>query len=270
MPGLPGGLGSSANSAGLGGIFSGIGDFFDASQLGSQNYPNPATGAMQYFQQMMQGLPGYYQPYQQAGMNAYNGVNSQFGQTNSLLPGLMSKYSQLANNPSQVLQQIGSQYQQSPGFQFQTGQALNSANRAAAAGGMLGSPQEQQQIAGTVNNLANQDYYQYLNNATGQMDIGLGGGSQLYGQGLQGQMGEANQISGQGFNASNELAQSIANALASMGSMSYAGQANQNQTNQSNNMAQAGLEGGGISSILSGLFGGGSAAGIGSSLLSFL
>lgn len=184
-----------------------------AGGLFQQGMPNPYDSAKPYFDQAIGQMPGYYQPYVNAGQQA--------------LPSLQSNYGQLMGNPGGFMNQMGQNFHQSPGFQFQTQQALNAANRAAAAGGMLGSPMEQQNIASTVNGLANQDYYNWLQKAMG-----------LYGMGLQGQQGLYNT----GFNASNNLAQNISQALMNQGQAAYAGQMAQNQTS-----------GGGIGSIISGI-----------------
>ena len=149
-------------------------------------------------------IPGYlnqaYQPWMQGGQNQFQQAGNQ--------------YSQLMNDPGAMMAKFGSGYQQSPGYKWQVDQALGAANRSAAAGGMAGSPEEQQNIAGTVNNLANQDYYNYLNNVTG-----------LYGQGLQG----ANYQSGLGYQAGNEYGQNMAQYLMGQANLGYANAQNQNQ-----------------------------------------
>lgn len=165
-----------------------------------QTPPNPADAGMPYLNQALQQLPGYFQSYINAG--------------NSALPQLQQQYGQLLNNPGAVMGKIGSGFQQSPGYQFQVNQSLGAANRASAAGGMAGSPMEQQNIAGTVNGLANQDYYNYLNH-----------GMSMYGMGLQG-MGD---LAHMGYGASSNLGEDMTNAMMSQANLAYAGQANQNQ-----------------------------------------
>lgn len=201
---------------GLGGIASGI---------FSMNQANPADAAKPYLDQ----IPGVYQqylnPYVQGGQRSYGTLENQFNQ--------------LTNDPSAMMAKFGSQFQQSPGYQFQVDQAREAANRAAAAGGMLGSPMEQEHVAGITNQLANQDYYNYLSHVLG-----------MYGQGLQG-LGGLNQM---GFQGANQLADAEGNALASQANLAMASQQNQNQ-------AQAGGWGqilGGIGSM-AGMFMGGPA-----------
>lgn len=162
---------------------------------------NPSDAANQYFNQIPDMMKPYYQPYIDSGQNAMGVLNTQYGN--------------MVNNPTGMMNSIGAGYQQSPGYQYQVNQATGAANRAAAAGGMLGSPSEQQALAGNVNQMANQDYYNYVDR-----------GMQNYNQGIQGYQG----MNTQGYNASNELAQSLANALMTQGSLAYAGQANKNSS----------------------------------------
>jgi hypothetical protein len=216
------------------------------SWLGMQN---PANGAQGYLNQIPGMMQGYYNPYIQAGQQA--------------LPQLQQQFGMLTNNPGAVMNKIGSGFQQSPGYNWQVKQSMNAANNAAAAGGMLGSPAEQQSAATAVNGLANQDYYNYLNHGMNMYDTGL--------QGLQGM----NQM---GFNASTGLANNLANVMQSQANLSYAGQSNQNQMN--GGLFGAGLgflgsvagglmggpggamAGGGIGSGIGNLFGGGSSGGL--------
>lgn len=203
-----------------GNLGNGLGDLFQAFMMGNQNYSNPANAASPYLSQMGPMFQQAFNPYIGAGQQA--------------LPQLQGQYGQLLNNPGQKFNQIGQSFQQSPGYQFQVNQALGAANRAGAAGGMLGSPMEQQNIAGTVNNLANQDYYNWMNGATG-----------MYNQGLQG-MGNLYQT---GFNASAQNAEDQAAALQSQASNAYAGAANQNQFNQGQAGGMGGFIGQGIGAL---------------------
>jgi hypothetical protein len=169
---------------------------------------NPADAAQPYLNQIPSTITPYYQPYIDAGQQA--------------LPTLMGQYNQLISNPAALMNQMGSSFSASPGYQYNVTQATNAANQAAAAGGMVGSPMEQQQLSTTVSGLANQDYYNYLNHVLG-----------LYGQGMSGMSG----INTMGYGASDELAKSLANALMSQANLAYSGQAAQNQ-------AQGGMVGG--------------------------
>lgn len=223
----PQGTNSFMNNAmlmgGLGGIGAGIGSFFTQ---------NPADSAMPYLNQ----IPGLFNPYIQNGQAAYGNLSQYMNNGVQAGQMLMPQYNSLVNNPALMMNKIGSTFQQSPGYNWQVNQALGAANRAAAAGGMAGSPAEQQQIAGVTNQLANQDYYNYLNHALNLFGTGLSGLSNMYGQG----MGVGENIYNTGYGAAGDEA----SALMSQANLAYAGQQNQNQSMM-----------GGMGSLLSGLGG---------------
>jgi hypothetical protein len=188
-------FGDPLGFAGMGG-----GTWWDPGNIfGTVRAPNPAESGMPYLDQIAPTISPYYQPYIDAGQQA--------------LGGLMGEYGGLMDDPAARMNQIGSSFQQSPGYGFQYDQGMNAANAAAGAGGMAGTPAHQQQASTMASNLANQDYNNYLGNATG-----------YYNQGLQGMSG----INQMGYGASNELAQSLMSALMSQGGMAYAGQESAN------------------------------------------
>lgn len=189
--------------AALGGLF------------GGSSYKNPADAAQGYLNQIPGTITPYYQPFINAG--------------NQSRDVLMGQYGDLVNDPGQKFAQFGQGFQQSPGYQFQYNQGMNAANSAAGAGGMLGTPMHQQNAASMASNLANQDYYNYMNNIMGMYNTGLGG------------YGNMHQT---GYNASNELAQSLAASLTNQAGMAYAGQNNQNAN-----------KGSGMDNIIGGLTG---------------
>lgn len=197
--------------AGIGSLVGGL--------IGGGNYTNPADPAMNYLNQIPGTISPYYNPYIQAGGRSLNTLESTY---NKLL------------NPSQVMQQLGSGFQASPGYEYNVEQATNAANQAAAAGGMQGTMQEQQQLAQTVSGLANQDYYNYLNHVLGIGQAGLGGLSNI------------NQM---GYGASNQLAQSLKDVLESQANLSYAGQENANERNAGQGAGWGGLIGGTIGAL---------------------
>jgi hypothetical protein len=178
---------------GVGGLGAGLGQLFS-------NQQNPSDSAMPYLNQIPGMLQGNFNPYMQYGQQA--------------LPNLQNQYNQLMNG--NFINNMGKNFQQSPGLQFQIGQATNAANRAAAAGGTLGTPAEQQNLANVTGGLANQDYYNWLDHAMG-----------AYGQGLQGEQG----LAGMGLNAAGQMSQGMQDALMSQANLAYAGQQNQNQMN---------------------------------------
>jgi len=134
----------------------------------------------------LSNVPGLYQqayaPYMQAGKE--------------LLGPLMQQYTGLAQDPGAALRRIGAGYTQSPGYQFEVGQQLGAANRAAAAGGDLGTAGHQEEMMKLAQNQASQDYGNYMNRALG-----------LYGQGLSGMGG----LEQQGYGAGADYAGNMAN-----------------------------------------------------------
>lgn len=200
-------------TAGAGGL-AGIG----LGMLGS-NFKNPADSAMPYMNNIPEQLQKYLSPYINAG--------------NQALPGLQDQFGKLTNDPGGRLNQIGSGYQQSPGFKFAMQQAMQGSNHAASAGGMAGSPQHQQQSMGLATNLANQDYNQWLQHALG-----------LYGTGLQGQQGLYNT----GAQTGMAMGEDLASVLANQAKLAYEGQNAQNQSD----MGGWGSMLGGIGSLIGG------------------
>lgn len=160
---------------------------------------DPSKDAMPYLQQIPSAIQPYYQPYIDAG--------------NQALPTLEQQYQMLINDPTAMMTMIGNSYTASPGYQYNVNQATNAANNAAAAGGMLGSPAEQENLAKSISGIASQDYNTYMNQALGQ-----------YGLGLQGEQG-LNQM---GYNANIGYANQLADVLNSEANLSYSGAANQN------------------------------------------
>jgi len=222
LPWLSGG--QSAGNQGMS-----FADMLERVGFGGHHHQSP----MSYLNQIPGTLKPYFQPYVSAGQQA--------------MPNLMQQYHQLLQNPAGIMGQIGAGFQQSPGYQFQVDQALGAANRAAAAGGMLGTPAEQQGIASTVNQLANQDYYNYMDRALQQYGLGL--------QGLQG-------VGQLGFGAASGLGENLAQALMGQGNLAYADKLRRSQQ-------KGGILGalvGGAGSALGGLFGGPAGAGIGGAL----
>ena len=136
-----------------------------------------------------------YKPYMEAGQNA--------------IPQLEEQYMRLLNDPHAVQQMLGSQYQQSPGYQYQYDAAMNGQNAAAAAGGGLGTQAHQQNAAKTASGVANQDYWNYYK-----------ANSDLYGKGLSG----TQDLYTGGLNATNSLSQGMGSAYGAQSSLAGANQ----------------------------------------------
>lgn len=161
---------------------------------------DPSRDAMKYMDQIPDEMHRYYDPYMQAGQRQ--------------LPGLEDYYKNAMNDPAAMMNKIGGSYQQSPGFKFALDQALGGANRASAAGGMAGSPMGQQQNMGIATDMANQDYGKYMDRAMGLQSRGVAGSQGLYNT---------------GFQASNNMADQIAQMLAQKGNLSFQGKNSSNQ-----------------------------------------
>jgi len=171
---------------------------------------NPYDADAEYMDQ----IPGVQQQY----LAPY----SQMGQT--LLPQLAGGYGAMALHPSQVQAGLGQGFQQDPGYDWNVDQQMQAQNQAMAAGGMSGSPESQQFAENTSNQLANQQYQQYMNN---QMRIA--------GAGVQGEQG----LESQGYGASNQMANNMTDYLYNRGNLAGA------QSKNRQNMLMGGIGMGG-------------------------
>jgi hypothetical protein len=94
----------------------------------------------------------------------------------SQIPDILQKYYQpygeMVHDPSGVMSRLGGGYKESPGYEFELGQALKAGGQAAAAGGMAGSPMQQEEAEQTATGFASKDYNQYLQDA---MRLYMGG-----------------------------------------------------------------------------------------------
>ncbi|UCE38414.1 MAG: hypothetical protein JSW00_04080 [Thermoplasmata archaeon] len=204
----------------LGGIGGALGGLLGGMFGGGQS-------PMDAYNQYASGIPGtleqYLSPYTQMGQQ--------------MIPQMQGLYGGLVSDPTKVMSQIGSQYQQSPGYQYEMGQAMNAANQAAAAGGMAGTPAAQQQAQQTAQGLASQDYQNFMNQ-----------GLNLYGQGLTGLQG----LETQGFQGAQSLAQALAQAQQAQAMMAAA-QAQQKQNESSGFLGGIGSIAGSLISKIPGL-----------------
>lgn len=186
----PWGTAIGAGVGALSGLFGG------RQQQHEQNQTN------QYLNQIPDELKQYMMPYVSAGQGALGRVGSEYGN--------------LLSDPNAIINRIGAGYHESPGYQWRLGQGENAINNAAAAGGMAGTAQHQQEAGQLAENLANQDYWDFV-------DKGLG----LYGTGLQGEQG----LAAQGATTAGDLSTSLANLLQGRAGLSYQRGLNQNQQN---------------------------------------
>jgi hypothetical protein len=205
-------------------------------------YTNPGEQASKDLQQIPGQVQPYYQPYINAGNQSMSALGNQIA---SLLGGgsqLQSTYGSMMSNPGGYLNSIGAGYQQSPGYQYELQQGQDAVSNAAASGGYVGTPQEQQYMANTTEGIANQDYNDWLNHTMSILQIGIGGAQGMYNTGF----GGAENINKMGYDASNSMAETIAQSLMQQANLDYASQVNQNQ----HNMGVAGASAGLVSNML--------------------
>lgn len=134
-------------------------------------------GGMKDFSGGFDEMKQQFQPFSEAGTES--------------LGTLQEQLAKMYGDPSALYAQLGAGYQQSPGFQYSVDEATKAAQRAAAAGGQLGSPAEQQALAKQVSGMASQDFGDYMNKVLG-----------LYGGGVQGLTG----LTGMGFQSAEDIA----------------------------------------------------------------
>lgn len=163
---------------------------------------NPMNEANQYLNQIPGQAQPYYQPYIDAGKNALNTVQGEYGK--------------LINDPGAMYNKFGEGFKESPGYQFKLKQALDAQGNASARGGMLGTPQDQYQASEVAHGMADQDFNDYMSQIFG-----------MYGKGLEGEQG----IENQGYGASTDYANMLSNILGQKGKMAYEGANAANQAN---------------------------------------
>jgi len=156
---------------------------------GGSNAPN---AAMDYYNNIPGMVKPYFDPYINAGQNA--------------MPNYQNTVNNMMSDPTGFINSIMDTYYESPQYQFEKGQAITSADNAAALGGTLGTGAHQGQVADYVRQLSSEDQQRYLQNALG-----------VQGTGLQGTQGIINQ----GYGASGALAGILGQNQQDLGSLAY-------------------------------------------------
>ena len=191
-------------------------------------YTDPDDQASQTLEQIPGTITPYYQPYINAGQQSMGALGNQYSQLiGNNYSTLQNSLIQMLTNPAGVMSSIGSNYQESPGYQWELDQSEAAGENAAAAGGYSGTPQDQQFQEQTAEGLADQDFSKYMKTALGVSKEGLKGMGQMYGAGLRGTQ-KMNQM---GYDASNQLAQGLAQYLTQLSQMQYSSQINENMHN---------------------------------------
>lgn len=185
--------------AAIGGGLGALGGFF------GDNDEEERTN--KFLEQIPDQLKQYLMPYLKAGEGALPHLND-----------ISNEYQNIYKDPNSIISRLGSGYKQSPGYQWKLNQGENAINNAEAAGGMIGTGEHQQKAGQLAENLADQDFGDYLDKAIG-----------LFSGGLTGRTGIEQGIYGRGANAAGDLAASLANLLNEKAGLSYQRGKNQNQ-----------------------------------------
>jgi len=162
-----------------------------------------------------------YQPWMQKGINAQN----PFYQAGTQALPQYQNWLGSMQNPSEFINNLMNQYQQSPQARYQIQQGNREGLNAASAGGLVGSTPFGQQMQQNAANISSQDMNNWLQNALGV--------NTQYGARLGGQIGV-----GQG--AANQMSNIYGNLGNTAYGSAYGQQAGQNQD---------------FSNVLGGLFG---------------
>jgi hypothetical protein len=159
-----------------------------------------------------QNAGNQYQKWAQMGANTQNPF-MQAGQ--GAIPGYQN-WMKGMSNPSQYVNSLMNNYQESPNAKFMQQQAMRGAQNAGSASGMQGSTPLALQMQQNAGNISQQDMGNWMNNAMGV--------NQMYG----GAMGNMMNMGQQSANALTNLYSNEAN---SMGDMTYGEGEAQNQNN---------------------------------------
>lgn len=190
-------------------------------------YDDPSNDANDDLSQIPGQVSPYYQPYINAGNQALQGLGGQIAGLLGNYGELQGTYGSMLSNPGNYLNTLGAGYQESPGYEWQLDQGQQAVTNAAASGGYVGTPQEQQYMATMTEGIANQDYYNWLDHTLKILGGGLKGAQHMYDTGFGGAQG----LTQLGYKASNSMAETIAQTLMAQANLDYASTVNQNQHN---------------------------------------
>lgn len=165
---------------------------------------DPAKDANRYLDQ----IPGIghdaYDPFINGGREAGGILKDQYGRM---------------LDPSKFMDDIMKNYQMSQGATYQRDQLGKGIGATAAAGGIAGTPEHQREYGEMADKIMSGDMQQYLQNALGVYNRGLGGEENFYNK---------------GFQSSGSLADMLAGVMGSKSGLAY-------QSGTQNNMNQQAL-----------------------------
>jgi hypothetical protein len=172
---------------------------------GIQKFLKGGANPHEYAEPYLSGIPQFgreaYTPYIQQGQQAFQGLPN---------------YQQMAQNPTEYYNQIAAGYRPSQQYQNRFEQGNRAATATAAAGGYLGTQDDQRARAELVNKLMGEDFQDFLRNVLGIQEFGS--------QGLERQVGR-------GYEASGNLADYLGAANQQLASSAFQGKSQQ-QTNK--------------------------------------
>jgi len=157
---------------------------------GFEDLESQLRQAMQAIQGASRRGEGFLQPFQQGGVSALSQLQGMLGQ-----------------DPTQLINQITGQYQQSPEFEFQKSQAQDALQNQLESAGLGSSGIGAQKSAELAGNLASQNQQQYLQNVLGQRQQQMGGLESLFSGGLGAAGQQAGLEQGLGTNLANLFGQ---------------------------------------------------------------
>ena len=183
-----------------------------ANMFFGNNYKNPAKSANETLDQIPGKTKEYMTPWYEAGKNA--------------LPGYTEFMQQMMQHPDQIINMLGQGYKKSPGYDWNLKQGQMAIGNAKAAGGMLGTPQHEQESAEMAQGLASKDFNTYMDRVMQGLGIGAGG---------------VGGIVSQGAKSGESLADMIAKVLGQKAQNQFAGTAGENAANaqQQSNLLSA-------------------------------
>jgi len=145
---------------------------------------------------------------------AHEGYDRSIGRGRTADAGLDNEYTSMMNDPQAFMNHIMENYKPSEGYQTQKNELMNTMGNTSAAGGIAGTPMDQQNQAQGVQGLLSKDMQEYLANIMG-----------IHDKGVAGEQG----VSDRGYDAQGRLTDTLGNSLNQQGGMAFQEQQQQNK-----------------------------------------
>ncbi len=163
---------------------------------------DPQKDANKYLDQIPGMGKQYYNPFIERGGRAGDKLESEYGK-------LM--------DPTSFMNDIMKNYKMSEGAQYEQDKLGKGIGATAAAGGFSGTPEHQTQYGEMANKIMSGDMQQYLQNAFGIYNKGLGGQENFFNK---------------GFDATSSLADLLGGTLSAQGGLAFKGASDRNSDRQ--------------------------------------